>query len=149
MSELLQISRLTKRFGGLVAVNDVSFSVREGEILSVTAFELPVAQVIDSNTLMVDLSALNEEELGRLPLDTPLRLEVLRYRDSRFSELVLDLRRYAVRGVPLLGWEPSPDQQATEQIVERLNQWLRQTGATVAWTPDSKTAAQSARPSTA
>jgi tetratricopeptide (TPR) repeat protein len=107
----------------------------EGEILSVTAFELPVAQVIDSNTLMVDLSALNEEELGRLPLDTPLRLEVLRYRDSRFSELVLDLRRYAVRGVPLLGWEPSPDQQATEQIVERLNQWLRQTGATVAWTP--------------
>jgi branched-chain amino acid transport system ATP-binding protein len=35
VSELLQISRLTKRFGGLVAVNDVSFSVREGEILSV------------------------------------------------------------------------------------------------------------------
>ena len=27
--------RLTKRFGGLVAVNDVSFAVREGEILSV------------------------------------------------------------------------------------------------------------------
>jgi branched-chain amino acid transport system ATP-binding protein len=35
MADLLQISRLTKRFGGLVAVNDVSFSVREGEILSV------------------------------------------------------------------------------------------------------------------
>jgi branched-chain amino acid transport system ATP-binding protein len=35
MGELLEISRLTKRFGGLVAVNDVSFSVREGEILSV------------------------------------------------------------------------------------------------------------------
>src|SRR5215211_952635 len=35
MNALLQISHLTKRFGGLVAVNDVSFSVREGEILSV------------------------------------------------------------------------------------------------------------------
>ena len=35
MSDLLQISSLTKRFGGLLAVNDVSFSVREGEILSV------------------------------------------------------------------------------------------------------------------
>jgi branched-chain amino acid transport system ATP-binding protein len=32
---LLQISRLTKRFGGLVAVNDVSFEVTEGEIVSI------------------------------------------------------------------------------------------------------------------
>lgn len=35
MADLLQISGLTKRFGGLVAVNNVSFSVREKEILSV------------------------------------------------------------------------------------------------------------------
>ena len=35
MAELLEVSGLTKRFGGLVAVNDVSFSVREREILSV------------------------------------------------------------------------------------------------------------------
>ncbi|RUX71099.1 ATP-binding cassette domain-containing protein, partial [Mesorhizobium sp. M2A.F.Ca.ET.040.01.1.1] len=35
MAEMLEVSRLTKRFGGLVAVNDVSFSVREKEILSV------------------------------------------------------------------------------------------------------------------
>jgi branched-chain amino acid transport system ATP-binding protein len=35
MHDLLQVSRLTKRFGGLVAVSDVSFSVREGEILSI------------------------------------------------------------------------------------------------------------------
>src|SRR5215217_2162732 len=35
MDDLLQISQLTKRFGGLIAVNDVSFSVRAGEILSV------------------------------------------------------------------------------------------------------------------
>ena len=35
MSEFLTVSGLTKRFGGLVAVNNVSFDVREGEILSV------------------------------------------------------------------------------------------------------------------
>lgn len=32
---LLKVEGLTRRFGGLVAVNDVSFSVEEGEILSV------------------------------------------------------------------------------------------------------------------
>ena len=31
--ELLVIDRLTKRFGGLVAVNDVSIEVKKGEIL--------------------------------------------------------------------------------------------------------------------
>ncbi len=35
MQDLLRVSGLTKRFGGLVAVNDVSFSVRTNEILSV------------------------------------------------------------------------------------------------------------------
>jgi branched-chain amino acid transport system ATP-binding protein len=35
MAELLEIAGLTKRFGGLVAVNNVSFTVREKEILSV------------------------------------------------------------------------------------------------------------------
>lgn len=35
MTELLEVKSLSKRFGGLVAVNGVSFSVREGEILSV------------------------------------------------------------------------------------------------------------------
>ena len=32
---LLRVQHLTKRFGGLIAVNDVSFDVEEGEILSV------------------------------------------------------------------------------------------------------------------
>ncbi|WP_265517299.1 ABC transporter ATP-binding protein [Nitratireductor luteus] len=35
MSRILEVVGLTKRFGGLVAVNDVSFSVEEREILSV------------------------------------------------------------------------------------------------------------------
>ena len=32
---LLRVQDLTKRFGGLIAVNDVSFDVEEGEILAV------------------------------------------------------------------------------------------------------------------
>ncbi|HET9318663.1 MAG TPA: ATP-binding cassette domain-containing protein, partial [Bryobacteraceae bacterium] len=32
---MLEISRLTRRFGGLYAVNDVSFSVGTGEVVSV------------------------------------------------------------------------------------------------------------------
>ncbi|MGY8666060.1 ABC transporter ATP-binding protein [Bradyrhizobium sp. UFLA05-109] len=35
MADLLEVKSLTKRFGGLIAVNGISFSVREGEILSV------------------------------------------------------------------------------------------------------------------
>lgn len=107
----------------------------EGDIVSTTAFEFKVDQVIDTNTLLVDLRTLSEDELARLPIDVPMRMEILRYRDSRFSDLVIDLNRYARRGVPRLGWEPSPDRAATRQIVERLNQWLRQTAATVEWEP--------------
>ncbi len=33
MSAILQVDHVTKRFGGLVAVNDVSFEIEEGEIL--------------------------------------------------------------------------------------------------------------------
>lgn len=35
MNEILQVDNLTRRFGGLVAVNRVSFAVREHEILSI------------------------------------------------------------------------------------------------------------------
>lgn len=35
LTPMLEVRNLTKRFGGLVAVNDVSFEVRHGEILAV------------------------------------------------------------------------------------------------------------------
>lgn len=35
MNKILQVKNLTKKFGGLTAVNDVSFDVEKGEILSV------------------------------------------------------------------------------------------------------------------
>ncbi len=33
MSELLKVSNITKTFGGIVAVNDLSFEIHEGETL--------------------------------------------------------------------------------------------------------------------
>ena len=108
-----------------------------GEIFTDEAFELTVTQVVDSRTLLFDLDKFEPEVQVRMPIGKPenthFKLEISRYRDSRFNDLVLDLMRYRRRGVPLLGWEPSPDQMATEQIVERLNQWLRQTSAKVEW----------------
>jgi branched-chain amino acid transport system ATP-binding protein len=35
MTKILEVNHVTKRFGGLTAVNDVSFAVNQGEILSV------------------------------------------------------------------------------------------------------------------
>ncbi len=35
MSEILKVEKVTKRFGGLKAVSDLSFTVKEGEILSI------------------------------------------------------------------------------------------------------------------
>lgn len=105
------------------------------DIISTTAFEFNVEQVLDTNTLQVDLSSLSPQEQGRLLVEVPMRMEIYRFRDTRFSDLLIELNRYARRGVPLLGWEPSPDQAAIEQIVERLNQWLRQTKTTVEWQP--------------
>ena len=35
MSAVLEVSNLRKSFGGITAVNDVSFEVREGEILGI------------------------------------------------------------------------------------------------------------------
>ncbi len=107
----------------------------EDDIVSTTAFEFEVEQVLDTNTLQFDLSTFTPEEQLRLPIETPARMEIYRFRDTRFSDLLIELNRYARRGVPLLGWEPSPDQAAIEQIVERLNQWLRQTKTTVEWQP--------------
>ncbi|MCO6045442.1 hypothetical protein NG895_16145 [Aeoliella sp. ICT_H6.2] len=144
--QLRQIMQLPEEEREKVDIEiDRELNTIEGDIVSVSVFEVPVAQVVDSNTLMVDFSVLSEEQQIRLPFDTlfkpgedtTFRLEVIRYRDSRLEDLVDDLRKYAARGAPLLGWEPSPDQQGVEQIVERLNQWLRQTAATVEWQPTS------------
>ncbi|MFO1352243.1 MAG: ABC transporter ATP-binding protein [Gammaproteobacteria bacterium] len=75
---LLEVSRLGKRFGGLVAVNDLSFSVAAGEILSIigpngagkstcfkliSAFMTPSAGAVHFNG--IDITAIGPHHVAR------------------------------------------------------------------------------------
>jgi hypothetical protein len=92
-------------------------------------FELIVAQVLDENSLLVE-TGLNQEVL------IPSKIEIWRYLDDRLVEIRRQLMRYVLRRLPPLGWQPSPDAQALEQIVVQINQWLRQTEPEVDWQVD-------------
>ncbi len=94
--------------------------------------ELIVAQVPDvpaGNILLVE-GSLNQ------PVETPAKLEIWRYVDDRLVEISRQLRRYVVRRLPPVGWEPSADAQALDQIVVQLNSWLRQNEPAVDWQAD-------------
>ena len=92
------------------------------------ALKLNVAQVLNDNALLIE-GSLNE------PLDAPLRIEVWRFEDSRMDEIDSAIRNYIRSGVPAVGWEPTPDETVLNQIVERLNQWLRGIKFDSAWQP--------------
>ena len=92
------------------------------------ALELNVAQVINDNSLLIE-GSLNA------PLERELRIEVWRFEDTRMEQIAAAIRGYIERGSPALGWEPTPDQTVLNQIVERLNQWLRGIKLDTAWQP--------------
>lgn len=94
-----------------------------------SALELTVAQVPDELTLLIE-GGLNGE------VTFPTKLEIWRDVDDRLREIKRLLTRYAVRRLPPLGWQPSADAQALDQIVEQLNQWLRQGDPAVEWQVD-------------
>ncbi|MEX0642406.1 MAG: hypothetical protein WD468_06880 [Pirellulales bacterium] len=94
-----------------------------------SAFDLTVAQVLDENILLVE-GGLN------LPATDPVKLEIWRYVDDRLVEISEQLQRYVVRRLPPVGWQPSPDSQALDQIVVLLNKWLRQGEPQVEWQVD-------------
>ncbi|WP_027893052.1 ABC transporter ATP-binding protein [Calidithermus chliarophilus] len=60
---MLKLNRLTKRFGGLVAVNEVSFEVRQGEIFAVIG-----PNGAGKSTLLNLISGLFAPDLGTLEL---------------------------------------------------------------------------------
>jgi hypothetical protein len=59
------------------------------------------------------------------PSPVPQRLEIWRYSDKRMDAIRSSLDRYEKLRRPPLGWEPTPDLGALQQIVERANEWLR------------------------
>ncbi len=87
--EVLKVEGLTKRFGGITAVDDVSFSLREGEVLGIigpngsgktTTFDLISGfQIPDAGTVYyqgLDITNLPAEERARRKL-------VRRFQDAR------------------------------------------------------------------
>ena len=105
----------------------------QGEHISTRAIDLTVAEVINDNTLRVE--PFDPHLLSSNVLEVPVRIKILRYDDARFRELRGVLARYAAGtvGVARLGWEPSPDKKSLDQIVEHLNQWLRQSKEPIDW----------------
>lgn len=90
------------------------------------ALDLNVAQVINDNALLIEGSLSG-------PLTRELRIEVWRFVDDRMEQINRTINQYILRGEPAIGWEPTPDQGALAQIVERLNQWLRGSKSTSDW----------------
>ena len=59
------------------------------------------------------------------PVDFPHRIEVWRASDRRMRDITSRLNRYLFKPKDMIGWEPSPDESALLQMVDRLNQWWR------------------------
>ncbi|MDC0937294.1 transglutaminase domain-containing protein, partial [Pirellulales bacterium] len=94
-----------------------------------TYFSLPVRRLSEVNPqsdLIID-AALAGSVLA------PERLEVWRYSDRRMNEIRATLDKYVQFRRPTVGWEPSPDEGALAQVVERANQWLRNQPASDDW----------------
>jgi len=64
---------------------------------------------------------------GGLPVEIefPARIEIWRFSDKRTEEIRKRSQRYVNQPKTLIGWEPSPDESALVQLLERTNQWLR------------------------
>lgn len=86
-----------------------------------THLELRVRRLSTRNP---DRAAVIEGGLN-FPMTVPQRIEVWRYSDRRLNEIFSRLSRYITQGDPMTNWEPTPDERELQQLVERMNQWLR------------------------
>jgi len=96
----------------------------ERGIEQVTYLELPVRRLDAENPQ----NALIVEGGLNGPVDIPHRIEIWRFSDRRMNEIRLRLTRYIRQRRPAVAWEPSPDESALQQLVDRANQWLRNLG---------------------
>jgi hypothetical protein len=94
------------------------------------AMELQVAQVVDDNTLLLE-SGLNQE------VTQPHKLEIWRNADERLAEIQEKLGIYRIHRLPEIGWETAPDEQVLRQVLDWLNQWIRQGDPKTSWNQNS------------
>jgi tetratricopeptide (TPR) repeat protein len=106
----------------------------EAQLEKRTALELTVRRLDDrdpQNALIIE-GGLTQ------PILYPQRLEIWRYSDKRMNEIRARLNLYEELRRPPIGWEPGPDEGALSQLLERLNQWVRNQPSDDAWQPTSR-----------
>jgi tetratricopeptide (TPR) repeat protein len=59
------------------------------------------------------------------PVTIPERLEIWRYSDKRMNEIRKRISRYMKLRLPVVAWEPTPDEATLSLLVDRINLWLR------------------------
>ena len=70
------------------------------------------------------------------PVEEPHRIEIWRFSDRRMIEIQIRLGNYIRSRRPAIAWEPSPDESALVQLVDRANQWFRNfQDKSFAWKP--------------
>ena len=129
-SDNVDLLKLGVRPGDIVRyyVNVNEESAEQG-FVERTYFSLPVRRLSEVNPraeLIID-SALADSVL------IPERMEIWRYSDRRMKMIQSALEKYVQYRRPPVGWEPSPDEGALLQVVERANQWLRNQPPPEAW----------------
>jgi tetratricopeptide (TPR) repeat protein len=99
-------------------------SAEHGGGAQASYFEIPVRR-LDSNN---PNNALILDRSLTAPVEEPHRIEIWRFSDRRMNEIRLRLTNYIIRRRPAIAWEPTPDESALLQLVDRANQWFRNVG---------------------
>jgi len=114
--------RLGVRSGDIVRyfINRNQDSVEHG-IEQVDFIELPVRRLDtnDPNNALIFEGGLSNA------VEFPERIEIWRFSDKRMNEIRQRITRYVQQPRERISWEPTPDESALEQLLERANQWLR------------------------
>ena len=126
-----ELMRGRSRIGQMKQYQNLAAAAAEGEavdlgIITVKSQDLLIVEIPSENRLVVNPAF-------PASFDRAYRVEVWRDVGDRLLRINRDLGYYEARGIPRLGWEPSPDRAALVQIVERLNVWMRQGEPQVEW----------------
>jgi len=135
---ILSVKEMSKSFGGISAVNDLSFDLREGEILGLigpngagktTAFDLISGyQIPDRGTVVfdgTDITRLGPDERAQLRL-------IRRFQDARlfpsltvYENILVSLdRKLDVRSIPLTALQVPQARQAEKRVRLRADRLI-------------------------
>ena len=70
------------------------------------------------------------------PILDPYRMQIWRYSDEKLQDIERRFSSYIRGRAAPVGWEPSPDETVLNQVVDRLNQWIRRAQLPDEWRSD-------------